>query len=97
MPKKNFDFDLLDIDGAPLKEGEKVIQARTIVVNALMSNNPQEAIGGEEKARRYGLGILANKGGELDLTPEDIALLKDLIGKFYAPIIVGQIYQYLNA
>lgn len=100
MPLKNFDFSINDVDGnsikQPDKDGkEKELIARIVVVNSLL-NNFTEQDSGEDKAKRYSLAMILNKGGEHDLSPEDIVLIKALVGKGFGPIVVGQIYDYLN-
>lgn len=93
--KKNFDFNMTDIDGNILKENDKIVTARMIVVAALLAAEREETAG-EEKARRYDLALSINKGGEQDLKSEDIALLKKLIGKGYSPLVVGPLYKFLD-
>jgi hypothetical protein len=44
----------------------------------------------KEKLRRYALARKIRAGGDVKLKPEEIILLKSLIGKAYPPLIMGQ-------
>lgn len=52
---------------------------------------------GEEKVRRYQIATRIYKSdGLVDLSVEDIGLLKKLIGRVYGPITVGQAWEILD-
>ena len=52
-------------------------------------------IDGEEKLRRYDLGMEIHKGRKEELTPEEIVLLKELVGKFMPTLVSGQVFKML--
>ncbi len=93
--KINLDTPLIGLDGKPLTNEGKEIIARDIITNALMNQPPGEQPNGEDSFKRYKLAE-SMLGKEVDLTPEEIAMIKDRIGKQYTPIIVGPIYKILN-
>ena len=64
-------------------------------VEALLA--PEENQTGEEKAKRYLMAtrIYANPEG-VDFTVEEIAKIKQVIGKGYGPLVVGQAWLYLE-
>lgn len=97
MPIKNFDTELAGLNGEVLKENDKPVLMRTLVVNALVNVPANEKIEGDEKTRRYELAISLNHEGDHDITPEDVVLIKKLVGAGYGPLVVGQIYKVLNA
>lgn len=110
--KRYMNVILKDIEGVEMveypnaiKQGEEPtpvpITIGKIVVNALLASfDDERQLSGDEKARRFRLAqnvYEARKGdGWVDLTAEDITLLKALVGKGYGPLIVGQIYDILE-
>lgn len=89
--KINFDTKLKQIDGTEV-DGT----VRELAVQALLATfNNEGEIGGDEKEKRY---LLAKKiqAGEQDLTVEEAALVKKLVGMAYQPLFVGQAYAVLN-
>jgi len=96
--KINLDQTFKTLNGVEIKDEEgKGIKLLTICQNALISaGDQQQKESGEEKAKRYQLAIKLANGGEIELTAEDIAKIKKLIGESYAPIIVGQAYDMLE-
>jgi len=91
---KNFDVPLKNIDGSEIKENDKPVHASQIIANALLA--PDNA-SGQEKAERYALSLEIYKGGDVDITVDNLAKIKELVGKAYAPLIVGQIYSIIDA
>lgn len=98
MPIKNFDADLKMIDGTPVKEGEVALKMKTSVVNSLLGFFPDEQnLTGEEKVKRYELASKIYAGGDIDLKPEEIVLIKKLVGKGAPTLVVGQVYKLLDS
>ena len=92
--KINFNRPIKNIQGEEIKD----LTLKTVSVEALLATFPDEqSLLGEEKAKRYVLAtrIYANPE-ELDLTIEEIAKIKQLIGKGYGPLIVGQAWDILE-
>jgi len=91
---------LCNFDGEPLRnetaDGEP-ITLKQICINSLMANLDSDAnMTGEEKMRAYSLGQRLHDGTVVDLVPEDLALLKERVGKCYGPVIVGPAFTMLN-
>jgi len=98
MPIKNFDNEIKNIDGSTLLQDANPVVMKSLLVAALMGSNPSEKdVSGDEKFKRYELAQKVNAGGNIDLTPEEIVLLKKLVGVSYTPLVVGQVYKILNA
>jgi len=93
--KVDFAQVLKALDGEFLKEGDKVITLKMVCQAALLGQYQQEQPDGQEKARRWLLAVTLPIG-VVDITPEDAALLKKVIGYAYAPLVVGQAYEMLN-
>lgn len=93
----NFDKELVDFEGKmiPNTSGQPAT-LRGIAVDALVATyQGEDKLSGEEKVKRF---ILAEKlyKGENEVSVEEIALLKNLIGKAFATIVVGQAWQILE-
>lgn len=97
--KIDFSQQMCDIDGTPISN-DKDDGAATlglISVNALLAAFADEqALPGTDKVRRYELARKVRKGGVVEVTAEDAALIKQLIGKAYAPLVVGQAWGMLD-
>jgi hypothetical protein len=90
---------LKDLEGKVInKDTEKKIefQLKDACVNALMAEIEGEKIDGNEKVSRYLLATKIQKANELDLKSEEIAKIKDLIGKVYGVLVVGQCFEMLE-
>lgn len=95
--KINFDAVLHHIDGKPLKTQESEMTLKTASVESLMAIiREDEQATGAVKLARYELAVKVNAGGEVDLTPEEAAILKDRIGKVFGVAVVGPAYKLLN-
>lgn len=95
----DFSRVLVDFEGKPIKESNaedsKNVDLRRICINALMVNDDRDKIEGTEKLKRY---QLAQKilNGTNDVSAEEISKLKELIGKYFGTIIVGQAFEILE-
>lgn len=97
--KINVDTVMASIDGQPLKgpDGKSDATLKNISVVALMTMFDQDkAMQGDEKLRLYEMATKINAGGEIELAPEDVVLLKKRIGFAYGPAVVGPAYKLLN-
>ena len=93
--KLKIDVNLKDFKGQELKEGDKSVNLKDIITGALLM--PEEQTTGSEKAERYFMAQrVENSGTAWETTAEEVSKVKELIGKFYIPIIVGQAYEILE-
>jgi len=101
----NLNYAFKNLDGTeitgPPKEGEKkgeVFFLKTACENALLGMyQDEQKLSGSEKAKRYALAMEIHKSnGKVDLSVDDLKLLKDLIAKNGGPLIVGQAYEILD-
>lgn len=96
--KIDFDAVLLDLKGEIMKDGDAPVSLKTVAVNALFAPFPDEReIDGTEKAKRFNLGLRIDVGGEVEVSAEEVSLVKKLIGKAYPVLIVGRAYQLIEA
>lgn len=105
-PARAIDFTqpILNPDGsAPeVKEGQKAPTLGSISESALSAQyrdevdaQGKETISGQEKYDRWKLATKVH-GKDVTLSPEDLALLKRLIGKAYTSVIVGPAWSMLD-
>lgn len=109
--KRNFNVALRTLDNTPLTETaltivdgkqlpvDRPLTLASIAVNALLAPYEDErGLSGDEKVRRYKLAqaIHAAPTVEVEVSAEQIAMLKSLIAKSYAPLVVGQAYALLE-
>ena len=94
---KNIDTKILNLDGTPALNGQKEASMKDLIIDCLMDGSLlDQGASGEDKLKNYLLAVRCKDGGEVDLSIEDLALLKKLVGKKYAPLAVGQFYQFCD-
>ena len=92
--KINFNQNLKKLDGTDLEN----ITLKSVTTEVLqLAFQDEQGLSGEEKAKRWVLAtrVYANPGN-IDLTIEEVSLIKKLIGKAYGPLIVGQAWEMLE-
>lgn len=95
--KRNFDAEIKDFDGNSLRDGENALTLKVVAVNSLMAIYPDERdISGNEKLARYKIASKVHGGGMVELTAEEVAKIKALIGKAYSPAVVGPAFEILE-
>lgn len=94
---KNFDIPFLDYEGKPIKENDKEAQIRTLIINAIQSSSDNQTVTGEEKFARFKLCEKISKGGDVEISIEDAAMIKKCVGSgVYTPLAVGRVYDLLE-
>ena len=91
--------ELKTLSGAPIPvdETREPFTLRAVCVNVLLGQAADErGITGEEKFKRYELARKIYNEDKPELSVEDLALLKKLIGAGYAPLVVGQAWQMID-
>jgi len=96
--KLNVTKPLLAINQEPLKLGpEKVATLKWAITEAMCAVFQGENINGAEKFSRYKLAMKVQcADSEVDLSIEEVAKAKDLIGKHFPPTVVGPAYEQLE-
>jgi len=89
---------LMTIDDEPLKMNEKDMLLKDACIRALfaVSNDDLKKQSGQEKFDRYTLGLKINKGGVVDLTPEEVVKLRKLVGDSFGPSVIGPAWTALE-
>lgn len=86
--------ELKNIDGSPI-EGQSVT-IRNVLMTALLATSAADEPDGEEKFKRYQLAQRIQSLESIELTAEEAAKLKRLVGIGYGVVVIGQIYPLLN-
>jgi hypothetical protein len=95
--KIDFNKQLLDMDNKSIMEAkDKPLLLDKVCVNAVLSEIPDEKTTGESKLLRFKLAKKIYGASEVEVTAEEIVLIKDRVGKQYLPLIVGQVFEYLE-
>lgn len=96
--KIDFSHVLTDImTGKPIKDGETSLTLATVVVNALMVQSQDDKdLSGKEKVEAYQLATRIVKGGVVDITSTEAALMKERVSKLYGALVVGQVWPILD-
>jgi len=75
----------------------KPVLVKDIVVNALLSTNPQKVMPGTEKIQRYNLAtIVYQASGLLELKEDERKLIRSSVLEGYPPVIAGQVAKMLE-
>lgn len=94
-----FDTLILDAKGKPFltAEGsEEMTKLQDVAENALLAAFPDEGnIPTDEKVARFKLFNKIDRGA-WDLRPEEIVMLKKVIGLGYNPLIVGRAFEIIE-
>jgi len=102
--KVNLKYVFKDLNGDPMtlkqKKDEKSVdvpmELGDICMKSLMMIDPGEIVDPGEKYERATIGEKIWKKGEVELEPEEIDLLKRLIGEKGSPVVVKQSWDILD-
>lgn len=95
--KANLDQAILDLDGRPLKDGEKMVTLRTGVVLALSTPLEEDRnLSADETVKRWKLCMTLYAGGEQEITPEDAALIRGRLPRVWTVVPAGQAIEMLK-
>jgi hypothetical protein len=93
--KVNLDATIKDFNGEVLKDGEKDLTVKDSILFALTSHLKSDT----EHTNRFELfeiGQKVNKGGDVELTAENITLIKKRVNECFTALIVGGVYNALE-
>ncbi len=95
MAKINFDAVLTKLGGGPLQDDEKKdLTLAGAAKQALLVLDDKQT--GEQKYDHYCLATKVVNGGEVNLKSEEISTIKEVIGKYMYPVVVGQAWDLLE-
>ncbi len=86
------------LNGEVIKSESGNLTLKSICSEALLNTSPEDKLSGEEKAKRYQLAhnIFTSEAENFEITVEEVALLKNLIGNLFTPLVVGQAFKFLE-
>ena len=95
--KIDFSAVIKDLAGEAVKDGDKDATLGRVACAALLASYADEQnLPAEDKVKRFRLAEIAAKGGEREVKVEDVALIKQLIGKAFAPLVVARAYDIIE-
>lgn len=94
--KRNFDAPMLDPQGNAYADEATLKTVAFMALQAAGSLKSDEHMTVQQKLDIYRLTNLIVQGGVIDLSPEDLVLLKDRIGKALNPMVVGKSFEMLD-
>lgn len=94
--KLNLETPITGLDGV-VKEGDKDLSLKTVLTRAVAT--PLESDRGtpaEKVAERWALAVKLNMGGEIDLSPEQVADLRKRVAEVFILNVAGPTLALLN-
>lgn len=101
--KIDFSRQLKTLEGQPLKDGDRIITLEWAATTALLSGDgpaasPVSSATGEEKLSRWKLAQRIHGATDpVEMTVEEVSLIKKLIAPNFAVIVVGQAFELLES
>ncbi len=77
-------------EGKPLKESGNPLTWRTVFSAALNATAEREVRTAEDKAKSFQISNKLFKDKEVKLTVDDMAFIKERVGKFFSPLVYGR-------
>jgi len=95
MAKINFSSVLTKLEGDPLKDDKQQdLTLASAAKQALLVLD--EKATGQQKYDHYVLAMKIANGGDVTLKSEEISTIKEVIGKYMYPVVVGQAWDLLE-
>ena len=94
--KINVSTELLDLQGKVLKLGNEKDENATVALVCKMALLNDDSQNGMDKYESWKLAREFEKGGELELTSEQISKVKKLVHKIFTPTYIGPVFDILE-
>lgn len=94
--KLNLEHQLCDMENKPLKVGEDYLTLERVLVQACLMTDEKENPSMDVKYKRYKLCKKLSGAKEIDLSSEEVVMLKDLVGRAFTTIVAGQAFDLLE-
>lgn len=93
----DFSQTIKDLNGNPVLDEKTPLTLGAVACNSLLATFKDEPnLQGADKTKRFALALKINGKAQVALKVEDVTLLKTLIGKAYAALVVGQAWEMLD-
>ena len=94
--KRKLDAILTDLDGKPFADNTTLKTVIFTVLTTPLEDDGKMAV--DVKMKQYGLIKRVHEGGEIDLTSEDITLIKQRAAKVLLSVVVlGRLVEFLES
>lgn len=96
--KLNLNTELKTIQGAPIvDETQKQMTAGGVMFSSLVASGHQDdKLDGSAKFKRYELAKTVYVGGEMNISTEEVILIKKVVGMYMPIQVVGAIYNFIE-
>lgn len=97
---------LLDLLGEPIRDvetpqgytvGLALLRAALYVGKDEAGIPPESKFGRYELARKIAAQMREDSEGRIDLSTDELKLIRDQVGRMYLPLVMGQIWRILDA
>ncbi|MFP3246913.1 MAG: hypothetical protein RXR20_20535 [Paraburkholderia sp.] len=96
--QRDFSVALKSIGDIAIVDNGQPVTLKMVAINALLSNDEADrGQSGEEKYKRFKLADRIHASDTVEVSVEELALIKRLIGLIYPPVIVGSAYAALES
>lgn len=92
----NTNVVLKNYEGKEIVEYEKPVTLRDVFSTALNSTLPDEKLTADQKVKIYQITTKLYENDEADLTVDQLALIKEQVGKVYNPLVYGRVCEFLD-
>jgi hypothetical protein len=99
LPSFAIDFTrvIVDLDGKPLQNAGVDMTLGETATHALLAHYEGERnLGDDEKLKRFLLAAKIRQAKDAKLTADEIALIKKLVAKAFAPLVVGRVWEIID-
>lgn len=88
--------EVLNLDGTPIRQGETNLTFKSLAIHALGTENPDEKLGAEKKARCWQTTQKFCKGKKVTLTVEEGALIKERAAVTLGTLVYGRLCDWIE-
>ncbi len=92
--KRDLDLPMIDLQGNPFADGATLKTVAFVSITATLPSDDRMPV--DQKLRLYRLAAKIAPGGVIELTVEELALLKDRIGSALTLMAVGKAFELLE-
>jgi hypothetical protein len=77
-----------------LDDQGQTVTIKSLLVNALLAGDQKDD--GMVKVSKYELAKRIYSQDNVEVSEKDIVMLKEIVGKMYGPLVIGQVYEALK-
>lgn len=95
--KYDFAKTLTDLKNKEILEADATVSMAALCQTALLAvHEADRDLSGPEKFKRFKLANRLLAESVLEVTAEEVANMKELVGRQFPPLIVGRVYEFLE-